>query len=81
MTERAHAAPYPSAAAVLERAIFEVKHVVVGQDAMVERMVIGLLARGHVSSRASPASRRPSPSAPSPPSSAATSSGSSSRPT
>ncbi len=50
MTEAAHADPYttPSASAVLERALFEVKHVVVGQDAMVERMMIGLLARGHV---------------------------------
>jgi MoxR-like ATPase len=33
---------------VLERALFEVKKVVVGQDAMVERMAVGLLARGHV---------------------------------
>ena len=33
---------------MLERALFEVKHVVVGQDAMVERMMVGLLARGHV---------------------------------
>jgi MoxR-like ATPase len=33
---------------LLERALFEVKKVVVGQDAMVERMVVGLLARGHV---------------------------------
>lgn len=48
MTDAAHAAPHPSAAAVLERALFEVKHVIVGQDAMVERMMIGLLARGHV---------------------------------
>ncbi|WP_139980204.1 AAA family ATPase [Nocardioides litoris] len=32
----------------LERALIEVKKVVVGQDAMVERMMIGLLARGHL---------------------------------
>lgn len=32
----------------LERALFEVKKVVVGQDRMVERMLIGLIARGHV---------------------------------
>jgi MoxR-like ATPase len=32
----------------LERALFECKRVVVGQDAMVERMLVGLLARGHV---------------------------------
>src|SRR5688500_86725 len=33
--------------AVLERALFEVKRVVVGQDQLIERMLIGLLARGH----------------------------------
>ncbi|KGN33244.1 ATPase [Knoellia sinensis KCTC 19936] len=32
----------------LERTLFEVKKVVVGQDHMVERMLVGLLARGHV---------------------------------
>jgi MoxR-like ATPase len=32
----------------LERALFEVKRVVVGQDHMVERMLVGLIARGHV---------------------------------
>jgi MoxR-like ATPase len=31
----------------LERALFEVKKVVVGQDRMVERMLVALLARGH----------------------------------
>ncbi|MFE3999899.1 AAA family ATPase [Nocardioides sp. YIM B13467] len=34
--------------AVLERVLFEVKRVVVGQDLMIERMLVGLLARGHV---------------------------------
>jgi len=34
-------------ATVLERALFEVKRVIVGQDHMVERMVVALLARGH----------------------------------
>jgi MoxR-like ATPase len=38
----------PVPTAVLERALFEVKRVVVGQDLMVERMLVGLLARGHV---------------------------------
>ena len=38
----------PAPTAVLERALFEVKRVVVGQDLMVERMMVGLLARGHV---------------------------------
>ncbi len=35
-------------AALLERALFEVKRVMVGQDALVERMMVGLLARGHL---------------------------------
>ena len=34
-------------ASLLERALFEVKRVIVGQDRMVERMVVCLLARGH----------------------------------
>ena len=38
--------PHPGAQ--LERALFEVKRVVVGQDAMVERMLVALLARGHL---------------------------------
>jgi MoxR-like ATPase len=35
------------AGALLERALFEVKKVVVGQDRMLERMAVALLARGH----------------------------------
>jgi MoxR-like ATPase len=35
-------------ATVLERALFEVKRVIVGQDRMIERMFVALLARGHV---------------------------------
>jgi MoxR-like ATPase len=34
-------------AQVLERALFEVKKVVVGQDRMIERMLVALLSRGH----------------------------------
>src|SRR5439155_24213220 len=34
-------------ATVLERALFEVKRVIVGQDRMIERMFVALLARGH----------------------------------
>jgi MoxR-like ATPase len=34
-------------ASVLERALFEVKKVIVGQDRMIERMFVSLLARGH----------------------------------
>ena len=32
----------------LERAIFEVKRIIVGQDQLVERILVGLLAKGHV---------------------------------
>ena len=35
------------AAPVLERVLFEVKRVLVGQDRMIERMMVCLLARGH----------------------------------
>ncbi len=41
----APAAPEP--ARELERALFEVKRVIVGQDQLVERMFVALLARGH----------------------------------
>lgn len=34
--------------ALVERALFEMKHVVVGQDQMLERLLVGLLAGGHV---------------------------------
>jgi MoxR-like ATPase len=37
----------PTVAATLEQVLFEVKRVVVGQDRMVERMLVCLLARGH----------------------------------
>jgi MoxR-like ATPase len=43
MTEAHHL----SAAASLEQALFEVKKVIVGQDRVVERMMVCLLARGH----------------------------------
>ena len=39
--------PVEDAGVLLERALFEVKKVVVGQDRMVERMVVALLCRGH----------------------------------
>src|SRR3981189_3963164 len=37
----------PAAAELLERALFEVKRVIVGQDRMVERMLAALIAGGH----------------------------------
>jgi MoxR-like ATPase len=39
--------PSQSPAAALEQVLFEVKRVVVGQDRMVERILVCLLARGH----------------------------------
>ncbi|MEM7274766.1 MAG: AAA family ATPase [Actinomycetota bacterium] len=37
-----------TAAAELERVLFEIKKVIVGQDHMVERLLVALLARGHI---------------------------------
>ena len=43
------AVPSPAAEGErLERTVFEVKRVIVGQDRLVERMLVGLLARGHL---------------------------------
>ena len=39
--------PASSDASALERVLYEVKRVIVGQERMVERMMVGLLARGH----------------------------------
>src|SRR6476659_1685196 len=43
-------APVPPSvdAAQLERVLFEIKRVIVGQDRLVERMLVALLAKGHV---------------------------------
>ncbi|BBY53761.1 MoxR family ATPase [Mycobacterium koreense] len=38
----------PAEVQTLERAIFEVKRIIVGQDRLVERILVGLLAKGHV---------------------------------
>ncbi len=40
--------PPAADAAQLERVLFEIKRVIVGQDRLVERMLVALLARGHV---------------------------------
>ncbi|CAN5739693.1 hypothetical protein BH18ACT7_BH18ACT7_22650 [soil metagenome] len=55
MTDAEQDRPAPSAAqppaqdaSALERTIFEVKRVIVGQDRMLERMLVCLLAKGHV---------------------------------
>ncbi|MGW4479634.1 AAA family ATPase [Rhodococcus triatomae] len=42
------AADVQSEAQLLEKVIFEVKRVIVGQDRLVERILVGLLAKGHV---------------------------------
>ena len=36
------------AALLMEHVLFEVKKVIVGQDVLLERLIIGLLARGHI---------------------------------
>jgi len=54
-TSPAHSAPSSPAptttpaedATLMERALFEVKRVIVGQDRLIERMFVALLARGH----------------------------------
>src|SRR5690349_19842537 len=48
-TNSGSGAPVPPAqdASQLERALFEVKRVIVGQDRMIERMFVALLSRGH----------------------------------
>jgi MoxR-like ATPase len=43
-----HERPEPGARHALEEALFEVKRVIVGQDAMLERLLVALLAGGHV---------------------------------
>ncbi len=40
-------APATDEAALLERVLFESKKVIVGQDRLLERLLVGLLARGH----------------------------------
>ena len=42
-----HVVPPAQDASLLERALFEVKKVIVGQDMLLERMFVALLARGH----------------------------------
>ncbi|CAN5259286.1 MoxR family ATPase [soil metagenome] len=49
MTEDAQPGQPPAAdATLIERTMFEIKRVIVGQDRMIERMLVCLLARGHV---------------------------------
>jgi len=40
--------PQTAEAALLEQAMFEIKKVIVGQDRLIERLLVSLLARGHV---------------------------------
>src|SRR5215210_6715606 len=42
-----HSAPATEEAALLERILFEAKKVIVGQDRLLERVLVCLLARGH----------------------------------
>ena len=40
--------PGPEAHRALEQVLFEVKKVIVGQDLLLEQLIVALLARGHV---------------------------------
>ena len=42
------AAVNPDSAPPMERVLYEVKRVIVGQDHLLERMLVALLARGHL---------------------------------
>jgi MoxR-like ATPase len=42
----------------MEHLLFEIKKVIVGQDHLLERMIVALLARGHLWWRACPVWRR-----------------------
>ena len=44
----AHADPSQDTAALMERVLYEVKRVVVGQDHFLERMLVAILAQGHL---------------------------------
>src|SRR5438105_8929637 len=41
-------APAPAPEMSLEQVLYQVKRVIVGQDVLLERMVVALLARGHL---------------------------------
>ena len=38
----------PEQGTVMERVLYEVKKVIVGQDHLLERLIVALLARGHI---------------------------------
>ena len=40
--------PSQDRAAPMERVLYEVKKVIVGQDHLLERLIVALLARGHI---------------------------------
>jgi aryl-alcohol dehydrogenase-like predicted oxidoreductase len=44
----AHADPSQDTAALMERVLYEVKRVVVGQDRFLERVMVAMLAQGHL---------------------------------
>jgi MoxR-like ATPase len=43
-----HRTPNPETALPMERVLYEVKKVIVGQDHLLERLLVALLARGHI---------------------------------
>ena len=45
---RTHLAATPSLASTIEHVVFEIRRLIVGQDHLLERLLVALLARGHV---------------------------------
>ena len=52
---------FAEAQRTFETAMFEIKRVIVGQEAMLERVLVALLSGGHLLLEGVPASPRPSP--------------------
>ena len=48
MTMAVKPAEQPEGAALMEQVLFEVKKIIVGQDHLLERLLVALLARGHI---------------------------------
>jgi MoxR-like ATPase len=47
-TDAGRPAPAPTPAGPMEQVLYEVKKVIVGQDGLIERLLVALLARGHI---------------------------------
>ena len=59
MSEQAAGPTLQAAQVELEQALFEIRRVIAGQDAMLERVLVCLLAQGHLLIEGVLASQRP----------------------